>query len=72
MISEGTEPVGSASVEPGSPVRLIVDFDRSTPPVGLLRNGDTQFAFAGWMELLASIESALADSDRSGAASSTP
>ena len=75
MSQDGVSPVDSGSVGssgPQLPLRVVVDFQRATPPEGLLRSGNTEFTFAGWMELLASIESALADGGQSGAASSTP
>jgi hypothetical protein len=75
MSQDGVLPADSTYVRSPKaqlPLRLIVDFERSTPPKGLLRSGNSEFTFAGWMELLGSIESALADGGQSGAASSTP
>ena len=54
-------PADSDATHPVDHLRLVVEIDRSTPPTGLLRSGTTEFPFVGWMELLGSIESALAE-----------
>lgn len=41
--------------------QVVLDLVRSSPPDGRLRTGGRDLPFTGWLELLAAIETALAD-----------
>ena len=53
-----------------SPVHLRLEIDHTSPPAGWLRGDGVEVSFVGWMELLASIETALAEGSQTVAASS--